>query len=88
MSFLFFLCVWSRLDKCFSAYVSDNGEEVNIVAVVAEQRDEADMVDFVRNTPAEFREYYIQMQAAKRSQAPLPSQVSRFGLRPTHRFYS
>jgi hypothetical protein len=68
--------------------VSDNGEEVNIVAVVAEQRDEADMVDFVRNTPAEFREYYIQMQAAKRSQAPLPSQVSRFGLRPTHRFYS
>ncbi len=80
--------MWSRLDKCFSAYVSDNGEEVNIVAVVAEQRDEADMVDFVRNTPAEFREYYIQMQAAKRSQAPLPSQVSRFGLRPTHRFYS
>lgn len=39
------------------------------------QRDEADMVDFVRNTPAEFREYYIQMQAAKRSQAPQPSQV-------------
>ncbi|CAK9210590.1 unnamed protein product [Sphagnum troendelagicum] len=39
------------------------------------ERDEADMVDFVRNTPAEFREYYIQMQAAKRSQAPLPSQV-------------
>jgi hypothetical protein len=39
------------------------------------ERDEADMVDFVRNTPAEFREYYVQMQAAKRSQAPLPSQV-------------
>ncbi|CAO2148488.1 unnamed protein product [Urochloa humidicola] len=34
------------------------------------------MVDFVRNTPTEFREYYIQMQAAKRSQAPLPSEVN------------
>ncbi|XP_010251519.1 PREDICTED: F-box protein SKIP31-like [Nelumbo nucifera] len=40
------------------------------------QRDEEDMVEFVRNTPSEFREYYIQMQAAKRSQAPLPSQVN------------
>lgn len=39
------------------------------------ERDRADMVEFVRNTPSEFREYYIQMQAAKRSQAPLPSQV-------------
>jgi hypothetical protein len=33
------------------------------------------MVEFVRNTPTEFKEYYIQMQAAKRSQAPLPSEV-------------
>ncbi|KAI3951417.1 hypothetical protein MKW98_030269 [Papaver atlanticum] len=40
------------------------------------QRDEEDMADFVRNTPSEFKEYYIQMQAAKRSQAPLPSQVN------------
>ncbi|XP_031482352.1 F-box protein SKIP31 [Nymphaea colorata] len=40
------------------------------------QRDEEDMVEFVRNTPAEFKEYYIQMQVAKRSQAPLPSQVN------------
>eukprot|EP00262_Sarcandra_glabra_P002545 TRINITY_DN12935_c0_g1_i1.p1 TRINITY_DN12935_c0_g1~~TRINITY_DN12935_c0_g1_i1.p1 ORF type:complete len:339 (-),score=49.70 TRINITY_DN12935_c0_g1_i1:79-984(-) len=40
------------------------------------QRDEEDMVEFVRNTPSEFKEYYIQMQAAKRSQAPLPSQVN------------
>ncbi|EXC31693.1 F-box protein SKIP31 [Morus notabilis] len=39
------------------------------------QRDEEDMVELVRNCPAEFKEYYIQMQAAKRSQAPLPSQV-------------
>ncbi|XP_057477259.1 F-box protein SKIP31-like [Actinidia eriantha] len=39
------------------------------------QRDEEDMVEFVRNCPSEFKEYYIQMQAAKRSQAPLPSQV-------------
>lgn len=34
------------------------------------------MVEFVRNCPSEFKEYYIQMQVAKRSQAPLPSQVS------------
>jgi hypothetical protein len=34
------------------------------------------MVDFVRDTPTEFREYYIQMQASKRSQAPLPSEVN------------
>ncbi|XP_074584549.1 F-box protein SKIP31 [Curcuma longa] len=39
------------------------------------QRDQEDMNEFVRNTPSEFKEYYIQMQAAKRSQAPLPSQV-------------
>uniref|UniRef100_A0A5B7AY06 Putative F-box protein SKIP31-like isoform X1 n=1 Tax=Davidia involucrata TaxID=16924 RepID=A0A5B7AY06_DAVIN len=40
------------------------------------QRDEEDMVEFVRNCPSEFKEYYIQMQVAKRSQAPLPSQVN------------
>ncbi|KAG2608448.1 hypothetical protein PVAP13_4NG320400 [Panicum virgatum] len=40
------------------------------------QRDREDMVEFVRNTPTEFREYYIQMQASKRSQAPLPSEVN------------
>ncbi|XP_030540152.1 F-box protein SKIP31 [Rhodamnia argentea] len=40
------------------------------------QRDEEDMSELVRNCPAEFKEYYIQMQAAKRSQAPLPSQVN------------
>ncbi|XP_068634087.1 F-box protein SKIP31-like isoform X2 [Aristolochia californica] len=40
------------------------------------QRDEEDMVEFVRNTPPEFKEYYIQMQVAKRSQTPLPSQVN------------
>ncbi|KAH7281168.1 hypothetical protein KP509_36G033500 [Ceratopteris richardii] len=39
------------------------------------ERDKADMIEFVRNTPTEFREYYIQMQAAKRSQAPLPAQI-------------
>ncbi|BFI10641.1 hypothetical protein MPTK1_3g16200 [Marchantia polymorpha subsp. ruderalis] len=39
------------------------------------ERDQADMVEFVRNTPVEFREYYIQMQVAKRSQAPVPSQI-------------
>lgn len=40
------------------------------------QRDQEDMVEFVRNTPQEFKEYYIQMQAAKRSQTPVPSQVN------------
>ncbi|XP_057963784.1 F-box protein SKIP31 isoform X2 [Malania oleifera] len=40
------------------------------------ERDEEDMIEFVRNCPLEFKEYYIQMQAAKRSQAPLPSQVN------------
>ncbi|KAM7490868.1 hypothetical protein LguiA_033789 [Lonicera macranthoides] len=40
------------------------------------QRDEQDMAEFVRNCPTEFKEYYIQMQVAKRSQAPLPSQVN------------
>ena len=40
------------------------------------QRDGEDMVELVRNCPNEFKEYYIQMQAAKRSQAPLPSQVT------------
>jgi len=39
------------------------------------QRDGEDMVELVRNCQNEFKEYYIQMQAAKRSQAPLPSQV-------------
>ncbi|KAL9259543.1 F-box protein SKIP31-like protein [Drosera capensis] len=39
------------------------------------QRDEQDMIGFVRNCQPEFREYYIQMNAAKRSQVPLPSQV-------------
>ncbi|XP_066370447.1 F-box protein SKIP31-like isoform X2 [Miscanthus floridulus] len=40
------------------------------------QRDREDMVEFVRNTPTEFKEYYIQMQAAKRSQIPHPSEVN------------
>ncbi|KAI4314613.1 hypothetical protein L6164_027501 [Bauhinia variegata] len=39
------------------------------------QRDGEDMVELVRNCPNEFKEYYIQMQAAKRGQAPLPSQL-------------
>uniref|UniRef100_A0A2N9FFB2 F-box domain-containing protein n=1 Tax=Fagus sylvatica TaxID=28930 RepID=A0A2N9FFB2_FAGSY len=40
------------------------------------RRDEEDMIELVRNCPPEFKEYYIQMQAAKRSQVPLPSQVN------------
>ncbi|KAH6790985.1 hypothetical protein C2S51_005991 [Perilla frutescens var. frutescens] len=40
------------------------------------KRDEDDMAEFVRTSPTEFKEYYIQMQVAKRSQAPNPSQVN------------
>ncbi|KAJ7943993.1 F-box protein SKIP31 [Quillaja saponaria] len=40
------------------------------------ERDEEDTVELVRNCSNEFKVYYIQMQAAKRSQAPLPSQVN------------
>ncbi|KAL6556475.1 hypothetical protein OROGR_005763 [Orobanche gracilis] len=40
------------------------------------QRDEEDMTQFVWNCPSEFKEYYIQMQVAKRSQVPHPSQVN------------
>ncbi|KAL0447647.1 UNVERIFIED_CONTAM: F-box protein SKIP31 [Sesamum latifolium] len=40
------------------------------------QRDEEDMAEFVQSCPSEFKEYYIQMQVAKRSQAPNPSLVN------------
>ncbi|VFQ62488.1 unnamed protein product [Cuscuta campestris] len=40
------------------------------------QRDTDDMAEFVKHCPSEFKQYYIQMQAAKRSQAPLLSQVN------------
>ncbi|XP_050235178.1 F-box protein SKIP31 isoform X2 [Mercurialis annua] len=39
------------------------------------QRDEEEMIKLVSNCQPEFKEYYIQMHASKRSQAPLPSQV-------------
>ncbi|KAF3488443.1 hypothetical protein F2Q69_00055371 [Brassica cretica] len=38
-------------------------------------RDEKDMIELVRSCPTDFKEYYIQMQAAKRSQAPLAAQM-------------
>ena len=34
------------------------------------------MIELVRSCPTDFKEYYIQMQAAKRSQAPLAAQVT------------
>ncbi|KAG5589234.1 hypothetical protein H5410_039748 [Solanum commersonii] len=40
------------------------------------KRDADDMVEFVKNCPTELKEYYIQMQAAKRSQVPLPSLIN------------
>ncbi|KAK9667662.1 hypothetical protein RND81_13G003300 [Saponaria officinalis] len=39
------------------------------------KRDEEDMVQSLTNCQPEFKEYYLQMYAAKRSQAPLLSQV-------------
>ncbi|CAI0410176.1 unnamed protein product [Linum tenue] len=38
------------------------------------QRDEEDIVNLLSNCPPEFKRYYVQMQAAKRSQTPNPSQ--------------
>ncbi|KAJ8448343.1 hypothetical protein Cgig2_021971 [Carnegiea gigantea] len=40
------------------------------------QRDEEDIIQSVRNCQPEFKEYYFQMYSAKRSQAPLLSQVN------------
>ncbi|CAN4076412.1 unnamed protein product [Withania somnifera] len=48
----------------------------HILKFLSPERDADDMMEFVRNTPVEFKEYYIQMQTAKRSQAPHPSQVN------------
>lgn len=39
------------------------------------ERDTVDMMEFVRGCPIEFQEYYIQMQAAKRSDTPLRSML-------------
>ncbi|KAH9297258.1 hypothetical protein KI387_028940, partial [Taxus chinensis] len=39
------------------------------------ERDRSDMIDFVRDSPIEFQEYYIQMQAVKRNEAPIPSKL-------------
>jgi len=48
---------------------------VDLICYMIMQRDENDMVELVTSCQNEFKEYYIQMQAAKRSQAPHPSQV-------------
>jgi len=47
----------------------------DLICYMIMQRDENDMVELVTSCQNEFKEYYIQMQAAKRSQAPHPSQV-------------
>eukprot|EP00850_Spirogloea_muscicola_P017092 SM000143S00757 [mRNA] locus=s143:340187:343388:+ [translate_table: standard] len=39
------------------------------------ERDRVDMNEFVRDAPLEFHSYYVQIQAAKRSIAPLQQQV-------------
>lgn len=53
-----------------------------VICPIIMQRDGEDMVELVRNCQNEFKEYYIQMQAAKRSQAPHPSQVMRISMNP------
>lgn len=68
------------MNKCFLFILLDNlffsmHDFANVLIALKSQRDREDMIEFVRNTPMEFKEYYIQMQAAKRSQAPLPSEV-------------
>ncbi|KAH9607515.1 hypothetical protein KSS87_017445 [Heliosperma pusillum] len=44
------------------------------------QRDEEDMVQSLMNCQPEFKDFYLQMYAAKRTQAPLPSQVNDDGV--------
>ncbi|XP_039135250.1 F-box protein SKIP31 isoform X1 [Dioscorea cayenensis subsp. rotundata] len=70
-------CLWRRL-YCMRWGLSGRAGKLRSCAwkKLYIQRDQEDMIEFVRNTPSEFREYYIHMQAAKRSQAPLPSQVN------------
>ncbi|XP_077234769.1 F-box family protein [Tasmannia lanceolata] len=70
-------CLWRRL-YCMRWGLSSPTGKLRACAwkKLYIQRDQDDMIEFVRNTPSEFKEYYIQMQAAKRSQTPLPSQVN------------
>ncbi|GLT81020.1 hypothetical protein SLA2020_524280 [Shorea laevis] len=46
----------------------------HVLKFLSSEREE-DLIEPVRNCLPEFKEYYIQMQEAKQSQAPLPSQV-------------
>ncbi|KAL0644791.1 hypothetical protein Bca4012_043081 [Brassica carinata] len=47
----------------------------HIFKFLSSERDEKDMIELVRSCPPDFKVYYVQMQAAKRSQAPLPSEM-------------
>ncbi|KAK1273084.1 F-box protein SKIP31 [Acorus gramineus] len=40
------------------------------------QRDSEDMTEVAQNTPSDMKKYYMQMQTAKRSQAPILAQVN------------
>lgn len=68
---------WKLNLSCFSLPGFVNFCVDLIICPIIIQRDGEDMVELVRNCQNEFKEYYIQMQAAKRSQAPNPSQVMR-----------
>eukprot|EP00897_Mesotaenium_endlicherianum_P000665 jgi/Mesen1/1059/ME000123S00229 len=48
---------------------------LDILKFLSAEHDRVDMHEFVQNTPHDFREYYVQMQAAKRTQAPRPDQL-------------
>ncbi|KAK4793693.1 hypothetical protein SAY86_024128 [Trapa natans] len=69
--------LWRRL-YCIRWGLSSSGNKMRQSAWknLYIQRDEEDMAELVKNCQPEFKEYYIQMQVAKRSQAPLLSQVN------------
>ncbi|KAL5724543.1 hypothetical protein ACHQM5_007788 [Ranunculus cassubicifolius] len=69
-------CLWHRLYCMRWGLAANNKLRECTWKELYIKRDEEDLVQFVRNTQSEFKEYYIQMQVAKRSQAPLPSQVN------------
>ncbi|KAL8101715.1 hypothetical protein AgCh_033562 [Apium graveolens] len=66
-------CAWKKL------YLQIPESEWKVMCAgttmsVSSTRDEEETVQYVRNCPSECKEYYIQMQTAKRCQAPIPSQ--------------
>ncbi|KAK4787994.1 hypothetical protein SAY86_019313 [Trapa natans] len=69
--------LWRRL-YCIRWGLSSSGNKMRQSAwkKLYIQRDKEDMAELVKNCQLESKEYYIQMQVAKRSQAPLLSQLN------------